>query len=67
MHLFLHSLGWVCALQVLESGHTVILGWGDKALDIIRQLALANDRSFFPDIRKHGILMGIFASRRKRA
>ena len=29
--------------DVLEEGHTLILGWSDKLLPIIRQLALANE------------------------
>jgi hypothetical protein len=29
--------------DVLETGHTLILGWSDKLLPIIRQLALANE------------------------
>ena len=29
--------------DVLESGHTLILGWNDKVLGLIRQIALANE------------------------
>lgn len=28
--------------EVLESGHTIILGWNDKILPIVDQLCLAN-------------------------
>ncbi len=29
--------------RVLESGHTLILGWGDRVLEIIRELIVANE------------------------
>jgi hypothetical protein len=29
--------------NVIESGHTLILGWSDKALPLIREIALANE------------------------
>ena len=30
------------AAQVIESGHTLVLGWSEKGLAVLRQLALAN-------------------------
>jgi hypothetical protein len=29
--------------EVLESGHTLIIGWSEKLLDIIREISLANE------------------------
>jgi ion channel POLLUX/CASTOR len=30
--------------RVIEANHTLIIGWGDKLVPIIQQIALANER-----------------------
>ena len=42
MHFFAHSFS-LCSNNLVESDHTIMLGWNDKSLAIIQQIALANE------------------------